>query len=127
MLDGLVAGDGATESVALQGVFLGHFQRGVRAAHLFPGEQHGCPVEQPLGRRPAFAVGAERFRRIGGEGDPGVGAGGVEGADRFPIDPVELGEMETGAVAGIGSCDHHGEVGDIAVRDGNLDPVECAG
>ena len=127
VLDRLVAGDGPTEGVAFERIGLGHLQRGIRAADLFPREQHRGPVEQALGRRPSFADGTQRFRRTVVERDLSMRPGRVQSANRCSGHAVKFGEEQARAIAGIGSRHDDGEVRDVSVRNRNLDPRNAIG
>ena len=98
VLDGLERGDRPAEREAAERVLARHVERGLGAAHLLEGEQHGGPVEEPAEQRPALAGRAERLGRRALEGDAGMRARGIHGAHRRPRD---TGRREVGEEQGV--------------------------
>ena len=131
MLDGLIAGDGATEGVAPHGVLPRHFQRRLGSAHLFPGEKHCGTVEQALGMLPAFPGSAQGFGFRVRQLEPGVRAGGIERGERISFHAARFHQMQRRAIAIVTRCHHHGKVGNVAIRHRHLRAgeasVRCAG
>ncbi len=130
VLDRLERADGAAEGVALERIGLGHVERGLRAAQLLEGEEHGGAVEEAAQQRQAVAGRAERLCRRAVEGEARMRAAGVDGRDGFAphAERVEVEDEQREATlrrprAARGD---DREIGDVAVGHGKLGAAQAA-
>ena len=115
MFDGLKRADCTAKRLPLERIVPRHFQGTIRSAKLLEREEHRCAVVHGFDQCGGFTRGAKRLGGSGGEVDPRVAAGGVDGCDRRTDDigAAEVDE-EQGQAVTILRGDNR-EIGHLAI------------